>query len=74
MFLPRNLKEEIYYNKLKILSSAVKNGVYSDFCPIFVCDFVICRSLHLCVVPLFFSIRKLIYDYNGKKKERVAAA
>lgn len=73
MFLPRNLKEEIYCNKLKILSSIVKNGFYSDFCHIFVLDFVICSSLHPCVVSLL-SLWKFIYDYNGKKKERAAAA
>ena len=57
MFLPRNLKEEIYYNKLKILSSVVKNGDYSDFCSIFVYDFVICRSLHPCGLSLFSLMR-----------------
>ena len=49
----QNLKEEIYCNKLKILSSTVKNGFYSDFCHIFVLNFVICSSLHPCGVSLF---------------------
>ena len=47
MFVILNLCEEISHNKLKILSSVVKSGFYSDFCPIFVLDFLICRTLYL---------------------------
>ena len=73
MFVILNLCGKISHNKLKILSSIVKSGAYSDFCPIFAPDFVICRSLHPCRASLFF-LRKFIYNYNGKEKERTSAA
>ena len=57
MFVILNLCEEISHNKLKILSSPVKSGFCSDFCPIFVLEFVFCRSLHPPVVSPLFNVK-----------------
>ena len=72
MFVILNLYEEISYNKPKKISSVVKSAVCSDFCSIFVLDFCNLRVLYLCVHVLF---GKILYTiYNGKEKERAAAA
>ena len=73
----RNFFIKISRNKLKKLSSSVKRAVYRDFRRIFARNLylvAVCASALgavCCCVSLSGTINK---EYNGKKKERVAAA